>query len=165
MIFKRLKKKPTNGAERPTEAGPTIIASDVVIDGNITATGELQIDGTVHGSVRARSCVIDMQGVVEGEVTAEEVYVRGRIIGPIRGVHVHLHAGAHVEGDVINETISVENGAYIYGTIRRSEDPLAQPAAAPGFTALANPANRSGDQGYSVFDQDIGRPVKSLRPR
>jgi cytoskeletal protein CcmA (bactofilin family) len=109
--------------------------------------------------------VVDMQGVVEGEVAAEEVFVRGRIIGPIRGVHVHLHAGAHVEGDVINETISIENGAYIYGTVRRSEDPLAQPTGAPGFTALANPANRGPDPAYSVFDQDITRPVKSLRPR
>jgi cytoskeletal protein CcmA (bactofilin family) len=162
MIFRRSKKKPTNGAEAPAESGPTIIASDVVIDGNITTAGELQIDGTVHGFVRARSCVVDMQGVVEGEVAAEEVFVRGRIIGPIRGLHVHLHAGAHVEGDVINETISVENGAYIYGTIRRSEDPLAQPSPA-SFTAI--PQARPGDSALSVFDQDIARPVRTLRPR
>ena len=92
MIFRRLKKKKTS-EPRHVDAGPSIIASDVIIDGNLSTGGELQIDGTVHGMVRARSCVIDMQGVVEGEIIAEEVFVRGRVIGPIRGIHVHLHAG------------------------------------------------------------------------
>ncbi len=91
--------------------------------------GSLQIDGTVNGDVRAHAVVVDSQGVVHGEVIAEEVLVRGRIIGPIRGIHVHVYAGGHVQGDVINETISVDNGAYIDGTIRRSDDPLAEPGS------------------------------------
>ena len=164
MIFKSLRRKKSgNNGQRPP-AGPSIISSDVVIEGNVTTAGELQIDGAVHGTVRAHSCVIDMQGVVQGEIIAEEVYVRGRVIGPIRGVHVHLHAGAHVEGDVINETLSVENGAFIDGSVRRSEDPLAEPAPsrlayapAPAFPDFGAPSNSSYDQDY--------RPVRAIKPR
>ena len=61
------------------------------------------------------------------------------MIGPIRGIHVHILAGGHVEGDVINETLSVENGAYIDGKIRRSEDPLSEPIAAGYFWRPGGP--------------------------
>jgi cytoskeletal protein CcmA (bactofilin family) len=174
MIFKSLRRKKSNGNGQRPPAGPSIISSDVVIEGNVTTAGELQIDGAVHGIVRAHSCVIDMQGVVQGEIIAEEVFVRGRVIGPIRGLHVHLHAGAHVEGDVINETIAVENGAYIYGNIRRSDDPLAEPASSRPTYA---PAQQSYDYGRapalpdfgpasnaSGLDQDF-RPIRAVKPR
>ena len=113
MIFKRSKHS-TNGSDGSVNLGPSIVAQDVTIEGNITASGELHIDGTVYGSVRAKSCVIDMNGFVQGELIAEEIFIRGRVIGPIRGVHVNLYAGAQVEGDILNETISIENGANIY---------------------------------------------------
>ena len=124
MIFKRSKNS-TNGSDSPSNSGPSIVAQDVTIEGNITASGELHIDGTVYGSVRAKSCVIDINGFIQGELVAEEIFIRGRVIGPIRGVHVNLYAGAQVEGDILNETISIENGANIYGMIGRSENPLA----------------------------------------
>ena len=107
-------------------SAPSMVAQDVTIEGNITTTGELHIDGTVYGTVRARSCVIDLNGFVHGEITADEVYIRGRVIGPIRGTHVNLYAGAQVEGDILNETISIENGANIYGMISRAEAPQGQ---------------------------------------
>jgi len=31
-----------------------------------------------------------------------------------------------VEGDIINQTIAIESGAYVDGKIRRSEDPLGE---------------------------------------
>ena len=55
---------------------------------------------------------------------ADEVIIRGKVSGPIRGIHVELQAGAHVEGDVVNTTIAIENGAHIHGSVWHSEDPL-----------------------------------------
>jgi cytoskeletal protein CcmA (bactofilin family) len=158
MIFKRLRKT-TNGDAHRGQAGPSIISADVVIDGSLVTAGELQIDGTVNGSVRAHSCVVDMQGVVQGEIVAEEVYVRGRVIGPIRGNHVQLHAGAHVEGDVINQTIAIENGAYIYGSIRRSENPMSEPANAPspGYTPVTSLF------GQNTYADEAYRPLRAIR--
>jgi cytoskeletal protein CcmA (bactofilin family) len=130
MIFKRFRKKDkkTSGKKRSGRAGvgPSIITAEVVIEGNLLSGGELQIDGEVNGDVRARAVVIDINGIVHGEVAGEDVIVRGRIIGPIRGLHVHILNGAHVEGDVLNETISIENGAFLDGKIHRVEDPLGE---------------------------------------
>jgi len=135
MIFDRFRNKANpsiapSRQRRRTSGRPTTISSEVIIEGHLVTNGEIQIDGTINGDVRARVCVVDANGVIHGEVYAEEVLVRGRVIGPIRGIHVHILAGGHVEGDVINETLSVENGAYIDGKIRRSEDPLSEPIAA-----------------------------------
>jgi cytoskeletal protein CcmA (bactofilin family) len=154
MLFKSFGRKNNGEGGRTRSSGPSIITDDVVIEGNLISGGELQIDGTVNGDVRAHAIVVDSQGVVHGEVIAEEVLVRGRIIGPIRGIHVHVYAGGHVQGDVINETISVDNGAYIDGTIRRSDDPLAEsppPQTYDSQYEAGQPTPQLGvldDQGY-----------------
>jgi len=130
MIFKRLrnrKSKDKSAKNKPTRRsnlGPSILTGEVVIDGHLLSGGELQIDGEVNGDIRARAVVIDVNGVVHGEVVADDIIIRGRIIGPIRGLHVHILNGAHVEGDVLNESISIENGAFVDGKIHRVDNPL-----------------------------------------
>ena len=168
MIFKRSKNS-TNGSDSPSSSGPSIVAQDVTIEGNITASGELHIDGTVYGSVRAKSCVIDMNGFVQGEITAEEIFIRGRVIGPIRGVHVNLYAGAQVEGDILNDTISIENGANIYGMIGRSENPLGDAPAQPNpqIEDKARPAPNltiAQDNYFSEPADLTFRPLKVVKP-
>jgi cytoskeletal protein CcmA (bactofilin family) len=112
----------------------------VAIEGHISCDGELHIDGTVRGTVQANLCVIDEAGVVQGTVNGQVVHVRGRILGPIQGANVFIHAGAHVEGDVFNDTISIENGAYVFGSIRHNT----APPPAPAQPSLLNGAG-SGD--------------------
>ena len=168
MIFKRSKHS-TNGSDGSVNSGPSIVAQDVTIEGNITASGELHIDGTVYGSVRAKSCVIDMNGFVQGELIAEEIFIRGRVIGPIRGVHVNLYAGAQVEGDILNETISIENGANIYGMISRAENPLAdgQVHQSPPADEKTRPAlnlTTAQDNYFNDPTEDNYRPLKVVRP-
>ena len=109
--------------------GTSVLTADVVMEGNLLTNGDLQLEGTLHGSVQARRIVIDATGEINchgGYVVAEEVIIHGRVIGPICGVRVHLAPGAQVEGDVLNQSIVVEDGAFIDGQIRHSEDPLGE---------------------------------------
>jgi len=127
MIFKRFRSSKRRGkspGKSRSRSGPSIITHDVVIDGHLYSGGELQVDGEINGDVRAHGVVVDVNGIVHGEVAGEEVIVRGRVIGNIHGLHVHIMAGAHVEGDIFNETIAIENGAFIDGAIHRAENPL-----------------------------------------
>jgi len=168
MIFKR-PKQGSNGAASTSCATPSMVAQDVTIEGNITTNGELHIDGTVYGAVRAHSCVVDLNGFVHGEITADEVFIRGKVIGPIRGIHVNLYAGAQVEGDILNETISIENGANLYGMISRSETPLANGQTPPSPPLQENFVNTPGlsfeQENYlSAQDDDSYPPIKILRP-
>jgi cytoskeletal protein CcmA (bactofilin family) len=169
MIFKRPKQAANVVRSMPNSA-PSMVAHDVTIEGNITTTGELHIDGTVYGAVRARACIVDMNGFVHGEITADEVFIRGKVIGPIRGTHVALYAGAQVEGDILNETISIENGANIYGMISRAEAPLSNgqtlqnSGTQDGFVSA--PGGSFGQDNYfSDQGDDNYRPIKVVRPR
>jgi cytoskeletal protein CcmA (bactofilin family) len=110
-----------------------------------------------------------MNGFVQGELIAEEIFIRGRVIGPIRGLHVNLYAGAQVEGDIINETISIENGANIYGMISRAENPLAdaqvqQSPPADEKARLTQNLAISQDNYFSDRTEDNFRPIKVVRP-
>jgi cytoskeletal protein CcmA (bactofilin family) len=61
-----------------------------------------------------------------GGVIAEDVVVRGRVVGSIRGLRVTLQAQSHVEGDIFHQSLAIEQGAYFEGKSRRSDDPLAE---------------------------------------
>ncbi len=126
MNFRRFltrRRKPVEPV-RDIGGAPSIITADVDIEGHLHSAGELQIDGNVHGDVRAHAAVVDVNGVVHGCVVAEDVIVRGRVVGPIRGIHVHVLAGAHVQGDVISTTLTMDDGAWVEGLIHHSDTPL-----------------------------------------
>lgn len=145
MFFGRKKKNnsPARAPQKPASAEPSFIGRNTVFEGHITCDGELHIDGTVRGTVRAGLCVIDQAGIVHGSVSGDIIHVRGRVLGPIQGANVYIHAGAHVEGDVFNDTISIENGAYVYGSIRHNAAPPAASATnyngAPSLFAPGKP--------------------------
>ncbi len=118
------------GAEAPVAAtggaSQSVLTSDVVMEGNLVTSGDLHLDGTVHGAVQAQRVVVDSNGAVSGQLVAQEVEIRGRVIGPICAVRVKLVPGAQVEGDVMSQSLSVDEGAFIDGQIRHSEDPLGE---------------------------------------
>jgi cytoskeletal protein CcmA (bactofilin family) len=126
MFFKKKSKQtvnPRSSSAASMQHEPSFIGRDTTVDGHINSAGELHVDGTVRGSIQAKLCVIDMAGIVQGEVSGEVVHVRGRVIGPIQGSSIFIYAGAHVEGEVFHDSISIENGAYVYGTIRHNDAP------------------------------------------
>jgi cytoskeletal protein CcmA (bactofilin family) len=131
MFFKGKPKKAATGARtHPAKAAksePSFISRECTIDGHLNCEGEIHIDGVVRGSVNAQTCVIDVAGVVHGEVSGDIVHVQGRVLGPIHGRSVYIYNGAHVEGEVLHDTISIENGAYLYGTVRHNAAPTSQP--------------------------------------
>ncbi len=108
---------------------PSIISSDLVVHGNLVATGDIQIDGTVEGDIRSQSLTIGEKASVNGEVVAEDIVIRGRVIGTIRGRRVQLSSTCHVEGDILHEALAVETGAFFEGNCRHSDDPIGQASA------------------------------------
>ncbi len=91
------------------------LSSGVKYEGNISGGGELQVDGALKGDIRVVRVVIGEGGAVEGAVAADIVEVRGRVSGTITGKSVKLFASAKVEGDITQERLSVEEGAWFQG--------------------------------------------------
>ncbi|TBN44009.1 polymer-forming cytoskeletal protein [Paracoccus subflavus] len=112
----------TPAARRST---PSVLSSDLTVTGNIRTEGDIQIEGTVEGDIRAHQLVIGESATIRGEIVGDEVVVNGRVIGRVRGLKVRLTATARVEGDIIHKTIAIESGAHFEGSVQRQEDPLA----------------------------------------
>ncbi|HUO03278.1 MAG TPA: polymer-forming cytoskeletal protein [Rhizomicrobium sp.] len=103
---------------------PSIISADLTVTGTLNSTGDMQIDGIVEGDVRSVGLVIGERAEIHGEIWAEDVTVRGKVIGRIRARKVLLSATSHVEGDILHEAFAVEAGAFFEGNCRHSDNPL-----------------------------------------
>jgi cytoskeletal protein CcmA (bactofilin family) len=123
---------PTAGQQqkRPmrSSAAPSIISGDLVVNGTLTSSGDIQIDGKIEGNVCSAGLVIGDKACVEGDVMAEDVTVRGCVKGSIRARKVFLASTCHVEGDILHEAFAVETGAFFEGNCRHAENPLAEGA-------------------------------------
>ena len=89
---------------------PSIISADLTVTGTLNSTGDMQIDGIVEGDVRSVGLVIGERAEIHGEIWAEDVTVRGKVIGRIHARKVLLSATSHVEGDILHEAFAVEAG-------------------------------------------------------
>ena len=123
-----------------TQSAPSIISADMVINGTISSTGDIQVDGRVEGDVRSVGLVIGDKAEINGEVQAEDLTVRGKVSGRIRARKVLLAATSHVEGDILHEAFAVESGAFFEGNCRHSDNPLDDNPSQPAFQKSAPPA-------------------------
>ena len=92
--------------------------------GNLQTTGDIQIEGTIEGDIRAHLLTIGEGATIRGEVIADDVVINGRVIGKVRGLKVRLTYSAKVEGDIIHKTIAIESGAHFEGSVQRHDEPL-----------------------------------------
>ena len=119
----------------PANSVPSIISSDVTIKGNISTTGEIQLDGTVEGDVNSNSLTIGEHGTVKGKVTADDVVVKGTVKGSIVGRNIRLEKSAKLTGDLCHQTLSIEAGAYIEGNLSHQNNAGNTDAATSGATS------------------------------
>lgn len=119
------KSPPTPAYRGPERMAPSIIGEDLTVTGNVLSKGEVQVDGQIQGDVHCSSLIVGEKAQITGGIVAEDVVVRGQVMGSIRGVRVTLQASSHVEGDIFHQSLAIEQGAFFEGKSRRSEDPIA----------------------------------------
>jgi len=145
-------------AKRPSRAtAPSIISADLIVTGTLVSNGDIQIDGIVEGDVRSVGLVIGEKAEIHGEILAEDVTVRGRVIGRIRARKVQLSATSHVEGDILHEAFAVEAGAFFEGNCRHSDNPLGEESRTLPMHAAQNTSQpepqRAGMTGLAPIAQ------------
>jgi cytoskeletal protein CcmA (bactofilin family) len=122
---------PAPSDQRKPPKAPSLIAADMVIQGDIASEDELHVEGTVKGDIGVGRLTLGETGHIEGSIFAETVEVRGRVIGTIKAKVVRLAATACVEGDITHEQLSVENGAYFEGRSQKMQPTSADAAVVP----------------------------------
>lgn len=134
---------PPSAPKRPrTSETPSVISAELIVKGTLISAGDVQVEGKIDGDIRAAGLVIGEKAIIVGDIYAEEAVVRGRVEGSIRARRVQLCATCHVEGNVLHESLSVENGAFFEGNCRHTDNPLADaPEATPPMPKTTRPGN------------------------
>jgi cytoskeletal protein CcmA (bactofilin family) len=102
---------------------PSIISESLTIEGNLISEGEVQIDGTVNGDVTAANLTVGQSAVINGEIDASVLTIRGFVDGRIKGEEISIMSTATVKGDVIHTSLSIEPGAKIDGHLQHNDNP------------------------------------------
>ncbi len=139
----------------------SVLSSDLHVTGNLKTTGDIQVEGTVEGDIRAHLLTVGEGATIKGEVIADDVVVNGRIVGRVRGLKVRLTSTARVEGDIIHKTIAIESGAHFEGSVQRQDDPLNSKGAAQKPAAAAQQPAASGSSASSGSQQQPAAKASS----
>lgn len=103
--------------------GELVIKDDLKIAGErvkIVSQNKIKIDCEFEGDVSGPEVVVSERGKVTGNVAGERVIVLGKIVGEIRGKVVALLSTAHVEGDIHQTSLAIEEGAEFAGRCRHT---------------------------------------------
>ena len=126
----------------------TLVGGGTTVEGCLSYSGGLRIDGTIKGDVRCASndacmVVISEMGHVEGEVHAAHLVVSGRITGPVHVTELlELQPKARITGDVYYRSIEIHQGAVIEGRLIYQAD---RANKAPATLKLASGGTTSDD--------------------
>lgn len=120
---------------RPNDPQPaldgTFLGPSVVIEGTVTGSGLVTIEGSVKGRIDLQSDLrIGTQARVEAKVHARNVTIEGRLNGDVSADdRVELVASATVDGNIKAPKIVVAEGARFRGNVDMgSAKPVVMPA-------------------------------------
>ncbi len=134
---------PRRPIQKSTTSVPSILGPDISITGDIKSDGEIQIDGRHDGNIIAARLTIGENGSVVGTVKAKWVHIRGKISGKISANVVELAASANVQADIIQDQLTIANGAFFDGKCTRltkTAPASAAPIASPPIQASTTKA-------------------------
>jgi cytoskeletal protein CcmA (bactofilin family) len=112
------------------------IGKSVVINGELSGSEDLYVDGTVEGTIQlqSNSLVIGPNGHVHADVNAKGVVVQGKLEGNIRASdRVELRKSAVIVGDIVTQRIAIEDGAFFKGKVDIQKE-AAKPNSPPSRT-------------------------------
>ena len=104
----------------------TTIGNNSTFTGNITFTGTLKISGTVKGNIESNEdadarLVLDQNGIVEGDITAPHVLIRGEVNGNVHSSsQVEIDVSALVTGNVYYDVLEMHGGSTVNGSLIRN---------------------------------------------
>ena len=94
-----------------------IIGASTTVEGTLRSSGNVNISGTVNGSVEVDGRTMVMAGgTVDGELTSTSAEIAGTVKGQVTiAERLVLKASAVVEGDIRTGKLVVEDGARFDG--------------------------------------------------
>jgi cytoskeletal protein CcmA (bactofilin family) len=113
--------------DKPQKRIDCLIGAGTTVDGNVSFTGGLRVDGVVRGNVstangESGTLVISEQARIDGEIKVSHVVVNGTVNGPITANEfLELQAKARIMGDISYRTLEMHLGAVVQGRLDHAE--------------------------------------------
>ena len=111
----------TNNQE--TSARNNLIGNGTTIKGELIASGDVRVDGTVIGTMKTTGkVVVGQQGVIEGEVVCNSADISGRVKGTVRVEELTtLKSTSRLEVELYTKQLFIEVGAIFTGKCDMSQ--------------------------------------------
>ena len=96
----------------------TILGSDAIFEGHLKTKASMRVDGKVKGElITSNTITIGSDGVVEGNISAKDIVVGGRVVGTLNATgRIILEAHSVLNGDLKTSRLVVEDGATFNGS-------------------------------------------------
>jgi cytoskeletal protein CcmA (bactofilin family) len=103
-------------SNQPKHKIETIIGLETEINGNLTTSQSVRIDGRVKGEVRAEAVVVGSAAVVMGDIFADHVTLAGKVKGNITAKdQFELLSSGQLIGDIETGKLIIAEGALFEG--------------------------------------------------
>jgi cytoskeletal protein CcmA (bactofilin family) len=103
----------------------SLLGEGAELNGDISFTNGLRVDGTVKGKVRSEATlIIGPAGKVHAEVNVRKITIHGEFKGVIcASERVEIHKEGKVTGEIYSPCLIIEAGAFFEGHCKMSEKP------------------------------------------
>lgn len=116
-----------NRKNSPQKRIDSLIGAGTIVNGDISFSGGLRIDGQVRGNVTATNgdpctLVVSEQARIDGEVRVSHLVVNGAINGPVTADdYLEMQPKARISGDVSYKQLEMHVGAVVQGRLNHAE--------------------------------------------
>ncbi len=95
----------------------TIISNGVKLEGKITSSGNIRVEGEIQGDILSQSNVtVGENGQVNGQINAGVIMIGGKVSGTVRANEkLVLESKGNLKGDIFTKILVVEAGAKFAG--------------------------------------------------
>ena len=108
---------------KKTEEVESLIGPNSEFRGDLNVKGELKVDGTIIGIVKADSVVLGQTATVKGDITAKKIIAEGKVDGNLKAEEiVEIKSTGKVLGDIFTKKISIMEGGVVNAKVEMKVD-------------------------------------------
>ena len=120
------------------------IGKSIVINGELSGSEDLTIEGRVDGKIELKDHVLTVgpNGRIKAQISAKAVVVLGQVTGNLNATEkVDIKENGSVEGDIVAPRVAIADGSHFRGSIDMQKKD--QPAERPHSTFKSEKADKS----------------------
>jgi len=123
------------GEQRPMNEDLASIGKSIVINGELSGSEDLTVEGQVEGKIELRDHVLTVgsNGRIKAQVSAKAIVVFGQVTGNLTASEkVDIKENGSVDGDIVAPRVAIADGSHFRGSIdmqRKEQSSSKQPSS------------------------------------